>query len=389
MTAKTKGADSIQDWQALHQQWWASMLDNARKQTAASGWDASNFKPAEALKGFGDVFGKSLGSENEATVERFLAGSKQFLQWVEGLSAQVAARGGIPGKIEDWTALFKQSAGPMLESSNPFLHLFQGLSGDGARGLEQMFAGLPNVADAFKGELKGVLNTPAFGFMREQQERAQQLIAAQLDQQEAMNAYNAQMLRASKLSFEKLELKLAEREEPGRQLESLRAVYDLWIDAAEEAYAEVALSDEFSAAYGDLVNKQMRVRQMLQAEVERQTGQVGMPTRSELNSVHKRLQEMRRRIRELEDRLEQSVSTPAAPAKRAEEAASPPAATRTAKPRAIAKPKRSARKAVKPAAAARPVAATRKPAAKPARAAKRKPAARKSVAGRRSLNRLA
>lgn len=389
MSAKTKTTDSIKDWQSLHQQWWSSMLDSARKQAASAGWDASSFKPGDSLKGFGDVFGKSLGSENEATVERFLAGSKQFLQWVEGLSAQVAARGGIPGKIEDWTALFKQSAGPMLESNNPFLHLFQGLSGDGARGLEQMFAGLPNVADAFKGELKGMLGTPAFGFMREQQERAQQLIAAQLEQQEAMNAYNAQMLRASKLSFEKLELKLADREEPGRQLDSLRAVYDLWIDAAEEAYAEIALSAEFRAAYGDLVNKQMRVRQMLQAEVERQTGQVGMPTRSELNSVHKRLQEMRRRIRELEDRLEQATPGPTPRAAPVAAPASKPAARSKPKPKAKAavKPARAAPKRAKPGAARS--ATTRKAATKPARAGKRKSAGSKAAGNRRNLNRLA
>ncbi len=387
MSAKTKTTDSIKDWQSLHQQWWSSMLDSARKQAASAGWDASSFKPGDSLKGFGDVFGKSLGSENEATVERFLAGSKQFLQWVEGLSAQVAARGGIPGKIEDWTALFKQSAGPMLESNNPFLHLFQGLSGDGARGLEQMFAGLPNVADAFKGELKGMLGTPAFGFMREQQERAQQLIAAQLEQQEAMNAYNAQMLRASKLSFEKLELKLADREEPGRQLDSLRAVYDLWIDAAEEAYAEIALSAEFRAAYGDLVNKQMRVRQMLQAEVERQTGQVGMPTRSELNSVHKRLQEMRRRIRELEDRLEQATPGPTPRAAPVAAPASKPAARSKPKAKAAVKPARAAPKRAKPGAARS--ATTRKAATKPARAGKRKSAGSKAAGNRRNLNRLA
>ena len=388
MSAKTKAEESVQDWQSLHQQWWSSMLDSARKQAASAGWDAASFKPIDSLKGFGDVFGKSLGSENEATVERFLAGSKQFLQWVEGVSAQVAARGGIPGKIEDWTALFKQSAGPMLESNNPFLHLLQGLSGEGARGLEQMFAGLPNVADAFKGELKGMLNTPAFGFMREQQERAQQLIAAQLEQQEAMNAYNAQMLRASKLSFEKLELKLAEREEPGRQLESLRAVYDLWIDAAEEAYAEIALSAEFRAAYGELVNKQMRVRQMLQAEVERQTAQVGMPTRSELNSVHKRLQEMRRRIRDLEDRLEQASPSQTPRAAPIVVPASQPAARQKAKPKTKVTAK-SARVTAKPAKPTATRANTRKTTKKPARAAKRKSAVSKAAGNRRNLNRLA
>ena len=34
-------------------------------------------------------------------------------------------------------------------------------------------------------------------------------------------------------------------EQPGCQIESLRALYDLWLYAAEEGYAEIALSTEF------------------------------------------------------------------------------------------------------------------------------------------------
>lgn len=386
MSTNKTGPGSAQDWQAMQQQWWASVLEGAKPfATPAS------FNPAESFKGFGDLFGNKLGSEQPAAVERFLAGSKQFLQWVEGLSAQVAARGGIPGKIEDWTTLFKQSAGNMHEGHNPFTQLFQGLAGDGARNLEQMFANMPNPADALKGELKNLLGMPAFGFQREQQERAQQLIAAQIEQQDAMTAYNAQMLRASKLSFERLELKLAEREEPGRQLESLRAVYDLWIDAAEEAYAEVALSAEFRSAYGNLVNKQMRVRQMMQAEVERHTGQVGMPTRSELNSVHQRVQEMRRRIRDLEDRLEEINSAPAAGSTSASPKKSA-ATAKTAKPAARKVTPTTTTAKASPKAAAKPAA---KPVTKPApksvgkRVANATSTTRKSAAARRSLNRLA
>ena len=386
MSTNKTGPGSAQDWQAMQQQWWASVLEGAKPFTTPA-----SFNPAESFKGFGDLFGNKLGSEQPAAVERFLAGSKQFLQWVEGLSAQVAARGGIPGKIEDWTTLFKQSAGNMHEGHNPFTQLFQGLAGDGARNLEQMFANMPNPADALKGELKNLLGMPAFGFQREQQERAQQLIAAQIEQQDAMTAYNAQMLRASKLSFERLELKLAEREEPGRQLESLRAVYDLWIDAAEEAYAEVALSAEFRSAYGNLVNKQMRVRQMMQAEVERHTGQVGMPTRSELNSVHQRVQEMRRRIRDLEDRLEEINSAPAARSTSASPKKSA-ATAKTAKPAARKVTPTTTTAKASPKAAAKPAA---KPVTKPApksvgkRVANATSTTRKSAAARRSLNRLA
>lgn len=378
MSAKNKGSESIQDWQTLHQQWWGALLEGAKQFTPPAGFNA-----AEPLKGFGDLFGNKLGSQNNAAVERFLSGSKQFLEWVEGLSGQVAGRGGIPANIADWTALFKQAMGPMTEARNPFQHLFQGLGSDGARGLEQFMANLPNPADMFKGEIKGMLGMPAFGYTREQQERAQQFAIAQMEHQEAMGAYNAQMLRASKLSYEKLELKLAEREEPGRQLESLRAVYDIWIDAAEDAYAEVALSEDFRVAYGNLVNKQMRMRQMLQAEVERQTAQFGMPVRSELNSVHQRMQVMRRRIRELEDRLD-AVETSKTTTPRAQAVVAPKRETSAPKKKAATVTLvKSAAKKAKPV-ATKAAAATMKP-----RTSKGSKPARKAATTRRHLNRLA
>ncbi|MGH8122753.1 MAG: poly(R)-hydroxyalkanoic acid synthase subunit PhaE, partial [Rudaea sp.] len=102
----------------------------------------------------------------------------------------------------------------------------------------------------------------------------------------------------SQRGFELFDGKLAERSEPGRAIDSLRALYDLWVDAAEEAYAEVALSDEFAKVYGELANAQMRARAQIQAEVERVSTDLGMPTRSELNSVHKRLHDLRRELRD-------------------------------------------------------------------------------------------
>ena len=106
-----------------------------------------------------------------------------------------------------------------------------------------------------------------------------------LQYQDAMSGYNRLMLDASQRAIGKFESLLAAREEQGRRLETLREVYDLWIDAAEDGYAEVSLSPEFRTAYGNLVNKQMTVRKLVQTEVERYTGQFGMPTRTEVDST--------------------------------------------------------------------------------------------------------
>jgi hypothetical protein len=115
----------------------------------------------------------------------------------------------------------------------------------------------------------------------------------------------------------------------------MRALYDLYVDAAEEGYAEVALSDEFREVYGALVNSQMRVRQMVQGEIERSTASLGIPGRTELDSVHKRIAELRRRVADLEERLAAQATAAPSPmvkpapvaAKAARKVAAKPAAT--------------------------------------------------------------
>ena len=155
---------------------------------------------------------------------------------------------------------------------------------------------------------------PAFGFAREQQERWQALAAAQLDYQERSSAYNALMLKAAQRAYEVFEDKLAARaQQPDAQLKSARALFDLWIDAAEEAYAEIALSPEFRKVYGALVDAQMRVRAGVQQQVEQAAGQLGMPTRTEVDAAHKKIAELERQVRRLRDAVASAAKAAPAP----------------------------------------------------------------------------
>ena len=217
-------------------------------------------------------------------------------------------------------------------------------------GFEQLAAQVAQAAGPIRQEVGAMLAMPTFGYAREHQERLKDLASAKAAYDEQLAKYNAQMLKASQRGMEKLETKLAERSEPGRELQSLRAIYDLWIDAAEEGYAEIALSDDFRKVYGELVNSQMRVRKLVQDETERVAISFGMPSRTELDSVHKRMADMRRRMANLEEELA-----------RAESAVRDQGSARSAR-RAEAKPQgRAAAPRAKAAAArARPKAASRK-----------------------------
>jgi polyhydroxyalkanoate synthesis regulator phasin len=138
---------------------------------------------------------------------------------------------------------------------------------------------------------------PAFGLNREQQMQQQALATALLESMQASARYQELIQRASTQGMQRLQDKLARHAEPGRQIESLKGLYDLWVDASEEAYAEIALSDEFREVYGEMVNTQMRVRQLQQQQTEQLCRQLGVPTRSEVSSLGERLQALRREFR--------------------------------------------------------------------------------------------
>lgn len=82
--------------------------------------------------------------------------------------------------------------------------------------------------------------------------------------------------------------------EAGQKIESLRALYDMWVDASEEAYGEFVMSDEYQVVYGDLVNSLMRVRKDMNDLAEQHYQLMNIPTRSEIDTVQRRQQEQRR-----------------------------------------------------------------------------------------------
>jgi polyhydroxyalkanoate synthesis regulator phasin len=138
------------------------------------------------------------------------------------------------------------------------------------------------------------LSIPAFGLTREQQEEQQALFRAWIDYAEHYARFQALLQGVNERAGAAL------REQPApKDAESMRSVYDRWVNLAEENYGEAALSDEFREVYAALVNAQMRLKVLQQKQVERVTRQAGMPTRTEVDSLGERLQAMRRELRQM------------------------------------------------------------------------------------------
>ena len=356
---------------------------------------ASTQPPASPFGGMGTGFppvapafgmGATAGAPMNDVLERSLTGIKGYLDWMQRAASSQADPLGT-----DWQAQMQQLFG---NASQPFAQAFGGIDSTAAQGFVQQWQAW--LAAAGQGGFGGAewhkpTHLPAFGLQREQQEKQQALMAAMLASAEQQRRYQALILRANVQGLERLQNKLAEHSEPGRQIESLKALYDLWIDSAEEAYAEIALSDEFREVYGAMVNAQMLERQLMQQQLEELCRQLGLPTRSEVDSLGKRLQEVRREQRAAGEgaraaaelaalraevaALKRQVAAAGAPARpaAADDAASGPAAVPKPAARKVASKQRAPSKSA-------PKKATPKKAA-PKKAAARKSAPRKSATG--------
>ena len=237
-------------------------------------------------------------------LDRFNSQARDWYGQIQQLAARFAGRNAEPADI---ASAWKQMLG-----NQGFADLFKSMSGPGQHGLDQWMEQMAPLLQSMQPGGRGWLGLPAFGFTREHQERWQALAQAQLDYQEKSNAYNALMGEATQLAFRRFEDKLAERSEPGRQLTSARALFDLWIDAAEDAYAEIALSPRFRETYGEFLNAQMRVRAGLQREVEQYCNQLGMPTRTEIDAAHRKIVQLEREMRRLRDAIQERGTGPVA-----------------------------------------------------------------------------
>jgi hypothetical protein len=247
-----------------------------------------------------------------------------MVQMMQGALSAAAGKAAPAGS--DWASAIASALGGLGPQDNPMLDAMRQAAGEGARGFEHLFADFAAAAAPLRQEFQALMHLPAFGYARESQERLQRFALALDEYRVQLEHYNRLLADASRRALEKFEAKLAEHSEPGRQLKSFRALYDLWIDAAEEGYAEVALSSEFRQVYGALVNAQMAVRRHVQQEVERSAAALGMPTRTELDAVHRKLAAMKRRIAELEHAGARAAVGAATPA----DAGQPDAARRRA-----------------------------------------------------------
>ncbi len=270
------GSDAPQDWRKAVD-WWSQLLPTQAAPQAQEAIDRFRTQAGDWFGTMQQVAAQFAGRDTsanevaEAWRQAVQGQGEQLMQWTLG-----SLRGGSPGGFDPWLQDAVQALQKWREENAPWLDM------------------------------------PAFGLNRNHQSRLQKLARAQQEFQAQSEAYGEQLKAAIEQAFARFASKLSEHESSGSQLTSARALFDLWIEAAEESYADVALSEQFRKVYGGFANAHMRLRAALQEEVEQLSERFGMPTRSEMDAAHRRIAELERLVRRMLRNAASPASKPAA-----------------------------------------------------------------------------
>ncbi len=282
------------DFEALARQYfgaWGDALRHAAVPPGAAG-PASPGQGSwqQAIDGWARMMPDATSAPADEAVRRFREQAGGWYGTMQQVAAQFAGRDASSADVaQAWKQAVEGQGDGLLQ------WMLQGARGHTQAGGPDLFA----LLETLQRDLGPWLQSPAFGPGREHQARWQALLRAQQDYQAHSRDYVDQIKQALEDAFALFEQRLAEHEQPGNQLTSARAMFDLWIEAAEEAYAKVALSEPFQQVYAALGNAQMRLRAATQHEIERVCEAVGMPTRTEMDAAHRRITELERLVRRM------------------------------------------------------------------------------------------
>jgi class III poly(R)-hydroxyalkanoic acid synthase PhaE subunit len=231
-------------------------------------------------------------------VTAWLAAQRETMERAFAVPADAASEA-AKSEAQRWWQAIAQDASPQAQAlAQQLMQLGPGFFAGSGDALFELFGtGTPGSANEAAGRL---LDLAPIGYFREHQENAQSLARALGDYGRIAAQMASAIARVHTDALELLAKKTQALADAGATVTDTRRLYSLWIESGEQAFAEHARGDIFGRLQGELVNASVQVRIAQQIIANNFLKSLDLPTRAELNSVHKRLKEMRERIAQLE-----------------------------------------------------------------------------------------
>ena len=215
--------------------------------------------------------------------------------WVEQQREQLRRAGRAGDQSTD-----KASSGDAMHE----MHMKWGMHWlEAGRSYLQAWVGAASAGEGATRQFADLLaQMPAMGLAREPAEIWRELMAAQAECQALEQEVRAVWINVQSEALGLVEKTLRERN-PDRAVENYRELYDLWVECGEKVFAQVAHSESYAKLQAQVGNAAIKLRAKQQAVIERNLKYFDLPTRAELNTVHKQMRELRERVVMLEAQL--------------------------------------------------------------------------------------
>ncbi|MEE8634922.1 MAG: class III poly(R)-hydroxyalkanoic acid synthase subunit PhaE [Acidiferrobacterales bacterium] len=324
----------INDWMDLQRKYWDAW-SALGAQTPGSVAPEKAINPwADALEQWWKAAAPGTSTEVENFYTRLVEQGKTFFRLSEGLSEALrrATPDGQPlsewqGEMEQaFTGLKEAFSGSGTDAHNMMRQLmaFWELPLDTWQRTMSSMSAVPSdflqslrseelerIKPVLEGGIDRFLSIPGVGYTREWQEQLQARGRLWLDYQKANQDYLAGYAKIGTRSVGRLEQKLKQLLKDGKELTTLRELYDLWVDCCEDVYGEYIATDEYADLRARLVNSLMALKHHGSTMVDAVLGAMNMPTQREVSTLQCRLQETRRdskalraELQSLKDRVE-------------------------------------------------------------------------------------
>ncbi len=304
-------AESMQQYQKAYVDACHAFVDGA-KQPENPGQTQASAKATENpwIDAMNNWWQSTSGDSSDSSREfygKMVDQGKAFLEMTENFSTAFQnAQGSSPATAaqlktliehatQNFQNVFSNSAWQMPLSN--WQHVMSSMSvlpGDGFKGMD-----IPlnfNQSD-LQDNIDKILSAPGVGQNREKQEQQQKLLKLLMEYQSAIQEYSESQSEIGNLSVRKFQERLTEiaNSNDTKPLSSFKEVFDCWVDCCESVYADYVMTDKYAATHVRMVNALMAVKQLGRRMVDESLGTLNMPTRQELDTLHYRFHEIRRK----------------------------------------------------------------------------------------------
>jgi class III poly(R)-hydroxyalkanoic acid synthase PhaE subunit len=288
-------------FQGAIEQWWSAMKPDLQGDVGTLA--QRFFDMGKTFMSLAEgTFGAAAREQPDAAMNLWMTSMHTMLeQWIEqirnNMDLVTPDLPGVSGTTLTAWARIADSVAPWVNMSQHFLK--EVAEGHLPGGIE-----VPGVGAAQEQFLRA-LSVPGLGYTREQQERLQRLARHLLAYHDAFRGYKLAFAKMALSTLDAVQKRMQALHKEGSKIDSLRGLYDMWVDASEQVYAKFAMSDEYQVVYGDMINALMQVRKDMNELTEHQYELMNIPTRSEIDTMQHRQQENRRESRQLKHELAQ------------------------------------------------------------------------------------